>query len=111
MRSQEFIAFAHDYGVYQRDHHPENSLRRRLEEPGGHPETTVDVYLLGGGNLILRGLKHSTKDVDPVLNDRRAFFAIVESLRDLGYEERGDVEAAYTQPGNSQSIVSSHSDR
>jgi len=93
----EFIDLANDYGVYPRGHHPEDSLRRGLEALGDHLETRVDVYLLGGGNLILRGLKDSTKDVDLVVEDGQTFFAIAESLQDVGYEERGDVKAAYNQ--------------
>jgi len=33
----------------------------------------IDVFLIGGGNLALRGLKSSTKDVDIVVIDRRQF--------------------------------------
>jgi len=55
------------------------------------------VYLLGGGNLILRGLKDSTKDVDLVVEDGQTFVAVAETLQDQGYEERGDLEAAYAQ--------------
>ncbi|KAB7519465.1 DUF6036 family nucleotidyltransferase [Halosegnis rubeus] len=94
---EEFIDLANDYGVYPRGQHPEDSLRRGLEELGDHLETPVDVYLLGGGNLILRGLKDSTKDVDIVVEDGQTFFALAESLQDLGYEERSDLEAAYNQ--------------
>ncbi len=94
---EEFIALANDYGVYPRGPHPKDSLRRGLEELGEHLETTVDVYLLGGGNLILRGLKDSTKDVDLVVKDGQTFFALAETLQDLGYEERGDLEATYSQ--------------
>jgi DNA-binding transcriptional ArsR family regulator len=93
----EFIDLANDYGVYPRGHHPEDSLRRGLEAVGDLLETPVDVYLLGGGNLILRGLKDSTKDIDLVVADEQAFLAIAESLQDLGYEERRDLDAAYNQ--------------
>ena len=94
---EEFIALANDYGVYPRGQHPENSLRRGLEALGDQLETPADVYLLGGGNLILRGLKDSTKDVDLVVEDGRTFVTVAETLQDQGYEERGDLEAAYTQ--------------
>nr|WP_267164228.1 ArsR family transcriptional regulator [Halovenus salina] len=94
---EEFIALANDYGVYPRGQHPEDSLRRGLEELGRQLKTPVDVYLLGGGNLILRGLKDSTKDVDLVVEDGQTFFAVAETLQDQGYEERGNLESAYTQ--------------
>jgi len=94
---EEFIALANDYGVYPRGRHPEDSLRQGLEELGEQLETPADVYLLGGGNLILRGLKDSTKDVDLVVEAGQTFVAIAETLQELGYKERGDLEAAYTQ--------------
>ena len=94
---EEFIDLANDYGVYPRGHHPEASLRRGLEALGDHLETPVDVYLLGGGNLILRGVKDSTKDIDLVVADGQTFVALAESLQELGYEERSDLEAAYNQ--------------
>lgn len=93
----EFLDLANDYGVYPRGRHPEDSLQRGLEELGDHLEEPVDVYLLGGGNLILRGLKDATKDVDIVVEDDQTFFAIAEPLRELGYEERGDLADAYDQ--------------
>ncbi|PSQ35150.1 transcriptional regulator [Halobacteriales archaeon SW_12_69_24] len=92
---EEFIALANDYGIYPRGHHPEDSLRRGLEALGEQLEAPVDVYLLGGGNLMLRGLKDSTKDVDLVVEDGQTFVAVAETLQDQGYEERGDLEAAY----------------
>jgi predicted transcriptional regulator len=94
---EEFLGLANEYGVYPRGQHPEDSLQQGLEELGDHLEATVDVYLLGGGNLILRGLKDSTKDVDLVVEDGQTFFTIAESLQELGYEERGDLEAAYDE--------------
>ena len=94
---EEFIGLANDYGVYPRGQHPEDSLRRGLEELGDRLETPVDVYLLGGGNLILRGLKDSTKDIDLVVEDGQTFLAIAESLQNLGYEERSGLKAAYNR--------------
>lgn len=91
----EFVALANDYGVYPRGHHPADSLQRGFEQLGNHLETTTDVYLLGGGNLILRGLKDATKDVDIVVEEEQAFVALVEHLQELGYEEQGDLGAAY----------------
>lgn len=91
----EFVDLANDYGVYPRGQHPEDSLRQGLEELGDHLEAPTDVYLLGGGNLILRGLKDSTKDVDLVVEDGQTFFALAALLQKLGYEERRDLEDAY----------------
>jgi hypothetical protein len=93
----EFTELAREYGVYPRGKHPEDSLLAGLEEVGEMLDDRVDVYLLGGANLILRGLKHTTKDIDVVLEDREAFLALVDALQDVGYEERRVFKDVYEQ--------------
>jgi len=39
----------------------------------------LKVYLIGGGNLALRGLKSATKDIDIIILDERQF-SIMQSL-------------------------------
>ncbi len=92
---EEFVSLAQDYEVFLRGYHPEESLQRGLEQLGETVETAVDAYLLGGGNLILRELKDSTKDLDIVVDDRDSFMTLGEALRETGYEERTDLEEAY----------------
>lgn len=92
---EEFVSLAQEYDVFLRGYHPEESLQRGLEQLGEALETEVDAYLLGGGNLILRELKDSTKDIDIVVDDRDSFMALGEALREIGYEERTDLEEAY----------------
>jgi len=93
----EFTALAREYGVYPRGKHPEDSLLAGLAELDDTIDERVDAYLLGGANLILRGLKDTTKDIDVVVADREAFLTLVEALQELGYEERRDLEAVYEQ--------------
>lgn len=92
---EEFTQLANDYGVYPRGKHPEDSLQKGFKELGEALETNVAVYLLGGGNLILRELKDSTKDIDVVVTDSNDFYTLVETLQKLGYEERQDLETVY----------------
>jgi hypothetical protein len=94
---EEFTELAREYGVYPRGKHPEDSLLVGLEEVGETLDDRVDAYLLGGANLILRGLKDTTKDIDVVLKDREAFLALVDALQDVGYQERRNLEDAYEQ--------------
>jgi len=93
----EFMDLATDYDVYPRGQHPEDSLETGLKELGATLETPVDVYLLGGGNLILRGLKDSTKDIDLVVETTQTFRLIAEALQEEGYDERRELETAYAQ--------------
>ncbi|MFB6283596.1 MAG: helix-turn-helix domain-containing protein [Halobacteria archaeon] len=93
----EFIEQARNYGVYPRKKHPERSLLEDLAEVGEIVTERVDCYLLGGANLILRGLKDSTKDIDVVLWNNVEFRRLVAALRELGYEERKDLENTYSE--------------
>jgi len=93
----EFIDLARDYNVYPRGKHPEDSLLTGLEELGATLESETEVYLLGGGNLILRGLKDSTKDIDVIVGEKRTLQSLVDALQQLGYQERRDLEEVYEQ--------------
>jgi hypothetical protein len=93
----EFLDLAREYDVYPRGKHPEDSLLTGLEELGETLQIEADVYLLGGGNLILRGMKDSTKDIDVVVSERHVFRDLVEALQQQGYEERRDLEEVYEQ--------------
>ncbi|MEA1924550.1 MAG: DUF6036 family nucleotidyltransferase [Candidatus Altiarchaeota archaeon] len=55
----------------------------------------LDVYLIGGLNLMLRGVKDSTKDIDLVLRDRDDVHEIKNALEGIGYAE-GVKAADYT---------------
>jgi predicted nucleotidyltransferase len=83
--------------LHPRGKHPEDSLLAGLAELDETLDERVGAYLLGGTNLILRGLKNTTKDIDVVVEDRETFLRLVDALQELGYEERRDLEAAYEQ--------------
>lgn len=91
----EFTSIAQDYDVYPRGKHPEGSVLTGLDHLGNALTEEVEVYLLGGANLILRDLKDTTKDIDVVVEDKQSFRILVEALREQGYEERQDLAAAY----------------
>lgn len=92
---EEFESLARDYDVYLRERHPEGSLLKGLREVGDQLDEEVTVYLLGGANLILRGLKDTTKDIDVVLENEDSFVELKETLEGLGYKERKDVDHVY----------------
>lgn len=91
----EFISLAREYDVYPRGHHPATSLEDGLQQVGDALESETSVYLLGGANLILRTLKDTTKDIDVVVTDDTILGRLTETLGDLGYEERTDLERVY----------------
>ncbi len=107
----EFLSIAHDYKVYPRDKYPKNMLEQGLQELGEALDYPVDVYMLGGGNLITRGLKDTTKDIDIVLNDENDYRAVVQTLRALGWEERNEIDDVYENLDASVILERSHGPR
>ncbi len=57
-----------------------------LKEAGVGLESPVEIYLLGGENLRLKGLKDATKDIDIVVKDSRQFSTFTAALRKVGYK-------------------------
>lgn len=93
----EFTDLANEYDVYPREKHPEENLLAGMATLGESLSEPLDAYLLGGGNLLLRGLKDSTKDIDLVVDSRGAFTRLVDVLEEHGFTERTDLEHAYEE--------------
>lgn len=93
----EFSDLANEYSVYPREKHSENSLLNGMETIGQEVEESVETYLLGGGNLILRGLKDSTKDIDLVVESHSELTHLVTTLQRQGFTERTDLKQAYEE--------------
>jgi predicted transcriptional regulator len=55
-------------------------LARRLSRP-------LNLFILGGEAMRIRGLKMATKDIDVVVEDAEALSLLRETLLPLGYEE------------------------
>lgn len=91
----EFTQLSRDYEVHLPGKHPEDSLLKGFERVGKSLQMRVDTYLLGGANLILRGLKDTTKDVDLALRDREDYRSLVEILKDQGFGEKPELGRAY----------------
>jgi len=58
------------------------TVLRMLGEKLGAPTA---AYLFGGANLLLRGLKSATKDLDIVVEDSTSFFKLKDALLKLGF--------------------------
>ncbi len=57
-----------------------------LKETGLRLDSPTQIYLLGGENLRMKGLKAATKDIDLVVKDSKQFSALVKALREVGYK-------------------------
>jgi len=95
----EFVDVCRDYDVYPRDKFPEKILTRELSSVGRELSQKVEVYLIGGGNLILRDLKDSTKDLDIVLEGKKDLDRFVNALEKAGYKKNTDLTNTYERLG------------
>lgn len=82
----EFMEKTRLYGI-QIKKFGEDFLWDTLELIGNALSRDLDVYLIGGLNLMIRGIKDSTKDIDLVLKDRNDLNEMKSSLREIGYRE------------------------
>ncbi|KXA90679.1 hypothetical protein AKJ36_00315 [candidate division MSBL1 archaeon SCGC-AAA259I07] len=92
---EEFNSLASNYGVHLQEKHSKERLLTGLERIGDNLKNKVDAYLLGGVNLILRGLKDTTKDIDVVLENQKGFRDLVQALNGDNYEEKHEIEQSY----------------
>ncbi|MFW6144455.1 MAG: DUF6036 family nucleotidyltransferase [Candidatus Natronoplasma sp.] len=91
----EFVEMCGDYDVYPRDKFLGKVLTREFRSVGKGLSQKTDVYLIGGGNLILRGLKDSTKDIDIVLGGKEDLDRFVSALQKAGYERNTVLKKTY----------------
>lgn len=91
----EFMKKAELYGIKIREDFGENYIKGILSEIGGNLSPKIGVYLIGGGNMMLRGLKTATKDLDFVLESAENFRILENALRRMGFERKKIMEKAY----------------
>ncbi len=95
----EFLDVCRDHEVYPRDKFPDKILTRELRSVGKRLSQKTEVYLIGGGNLIFRDLKDSTKDIDLVLQGKSDLDRFVNALQKAGYKKKIDLTNTYQKLG------------
>ncbi|MBI5553564.1 MAG: MarR family transcriptional regulator [Candidatus Diapherotrites archaeon] len=93
---KEFVSLAEVYGVTSKSK-PKFSatdLEKLLAEIGavGVP---LEVFLIGGCNLALQGIKEATKDIDLVVKTGQDFELLVSVLKRIGFFPLANVEPVY----------------
>jgi len=91
----EFSEKAKLYGAGLEEYFGEEKLLSVLAEIGKIIEEEINIYLIGGGNMIIQGIKDSTKDIDLIIESTEDFYALTEVLEDLGYRESSKVMGLY----------------
>ncbi|MCE2507689.1 MAG: hypothetical protein J4G04_00050 [Nitrosopumilaceae archaeon] len=90
----EFIEKANLYGVDPAEYTTLPPTEALLRDLGAGLEGPVGIYLLGGENMRLKGLKESTKDCDMVVKGHTDFAAVVKALAKMGYSAIAPAEHA-----------------
>jgi len=57
-----------------------------LDQLGARLKVPAEAYLFGGGNMLLRGLKAQTKDIDLILEHRSVYDLVARTLAGLGFK-------------------------
>ena len=82
---EEFAEKARLYEVDPAEYNMPPPAEGLLHDIGERLKRPVTIYLLGGENMRLKGLKHSTKDCDIVVKDSNDFESVVVALTAMGY--------------------------
>ncbi|HZX44545.1 MAG TPA: hypothetical protein VFF28_02570 [Candidatus Nanoarchaeia archaeon] len=62
------------------------SIIEFITQAGNLLHNEVNVYLIGGCNLSIKGLKDATKDVDMVLDNHASFRVLKAALEKIGFK-------------------------
>lgn len=92
---QEFKQMLRNYNVNAEGKFSEENIVRGVEKIGNNLDKEIDLFLLGGANLIMRDLKDSTKDIDIVMEGKDEYLKLTDALKGAGYEERHEMEDVY----------------
>jgi DNA-binding transcriptional regulator YhcF (GntR family) len=84
---EEFEQKAKLYGLTDYELPP--AYPQLFKDIGKRMEQPVEIYLFGGENMRLKGLKNLTKDCDIVVRNRITFRLVKDLLIKMGYQQLG----------------------
>jgi len=87
----------------------EEAIKTFLAEFDGWLSESVDVYLLGGSAMTVRGLKDQTEDIDLALGVPTEFEHVYHALREQGFQVTGEPTASFEGVGKTVELY--HPDR
>jgi len=65
-----------------------DEIKALFEEIGSSVKRRTSIYLIGGGVLLIRGMKASTKDIDLVVDSKEEFEDMNEALIGIGFKTK-----------------------
>ncbi|MFH1895731.1 MAG: hypothetical protein ABIJ74_04130 [archaeon] len=103
----EFKAIAEEYDVRytKKQKYGLQALESLFEGIGKNLEKPLKVFLIGGCNMALQGIKQATKDIDLIVKDNVDFESLNKTLAKMGFKPLADAEPAYKRMLPSQILV------
>ena len=92
---QEFTRIAQMYGLKTKQKFSAKDLEALLLEIGNTIEKPLEIFLIGGCNLALQGIKQATKDIDIVVKNEKDFEALTAALKKMGFGNLSNPETPY----------------
>lgn len=81
----EYTEKARLYGVEVAAAPLQEAGLRTLRDLSERLGVATEAYLFGGANMLLRGLKAATKDLDIIVEDDGSFYRIAQALNSIGF--------------------------
>lgn len=93
----EFQAIASNYKVTQKiqNKFSAKELEIIFSEIQNFLEKPLTVFLIGGCNMALHGIKAATKDIDLIVKNKQDFKALDQALKGVGFSQATTIENAY----------------
>lgn len=82
----EFVEKAELYEISQDEYTLPSAYPSLFEEIGKKSPQKLRLYLFGGENMRIKGLKPRTKDCDIIVENENDFNSLINVLKELGYE-------------------------
>ena len=82
---EEFVEKARLYEVDPAEYNMPSPAERLFHDVGERLDKPVQIYLLGGENMRLKGLKNATKDCDIIVKDYSGLQSVIRALASMGY--------------------------
>lgn len=104
---KEFSAIADLYGLKSKGKQKfsADELDALLKEMGNQIKGPLEVFLIGGCNMALQGIKDTTKDIDLVVKNEKDFEAVTSVLKGIGFSPLAKAEPAYKKMNPSAILV------
>ncbi len=92
----EFLAIAQNYGVKAKGQRfSAGDLEQLFSEIAAALQHPLSVFLIGGCNMALQGIKAATKDIDLVVRNEKDFSALAAALKKIGFKQVVPQSPAY----------------